>query len=125
MEKGGEAEEESRVQRACFTVIRDPHGWDIGRGPSGEFGGNLSHHAPIIRQSKSHDYTNVFIVGWRAKKVLLFIPLWIGSCHLQSVEIKELLGTQILREINFSQFGRPKNSYKCIVIFKGFKITFW
>ena len=112
MEKGGESEEESRVQRACFTVIRDPHGWDmcvaavVGRAPRGNLGGNLSHHAPIIRQSKSHDYTNVFIVGWRAKKVLLFIPLWIGLCHL--VVVWKL---ENLREINFSEFKKVKNCH--------------
>ena len=68
--------------------------------------GNLSHHAPIIRQSKSHDYTNVFIVGWRAKKVLLFIPLWIGLCHLLVV----LSLVDNLREINFSEFERSKTA---------------
>ena len=40
MEKGGDPEEESRVQRACFTVIRDPHGWDM-RGSSSRYVGPL------------------------------------------------------------------------------------
>ena len=35
----------------------------------------------------------------------------IGRVHTtQSVEIKELLGTQILREINFSEFDRSKTA---------------
>ena len=82
MEKGGE--EESRVQRACFTVIRDPHGWDMpchqAATPSGEFGENLSHHAPIIRQSKSHQCIYCWLEG---KGIAIHTTLgWIWIIHL-------------------------------------------